>query len=320
MDTVLTNENSVNPANTSSPEEEVVFKIKYKSIKLMAYGLIFFSVMKDSKNCGFKQAFVSLKPNFLQDLNIEQHWELIKEKLFDMTIKKSDLFNQPMTEDVNAAISAALADSEFREDLIYNALQEKFGVLIELIKTKLTDVIPGRIELQCEIEVIDKSKVKEIKKETKYPKTETPVVKGFDFPKFILLSPIEDRMLGKKLGALKPNDKAILKIDDDKIPESALAKIPNYKFGYGYAPLVEFYKENSLQYAVFNLGSELFGRIPVTENNSTLRIKIVLDKNESKLDSLKFITDNSLTFYMIIILSAIIICFLSWIYYSWMLG
>ncbi len=302
-------------------DEEIIFKIKYKSLKLMAYGLIFFSIFKNSKVCGFKQALVSLKPNFLQDLNIENNWELIKEKIFSMSINKSDQFNQPMIEDVMTVISAVTSEPEFLEEMLYNALQEKFGALTELLKSKLADVIPGRIEIQIEIEKIDLSKAKETKKEQRQraDAIASPPVKNYEFPKFILMSYIEDKLLGKKIGALKPNDKVILKIDDDSIPETALSKIPSHKFGLCYATFVEFYQENNLKYAVFNLGNEIFGRFPVMESNSSVRIKMVLNKKNDKLDSLRFIKDNSLTFYMLVIIIAIILCFLTIQYYAWVM-
>lgn len=309
--------------NLTEINEEIIFKIKLKSVKLLAYGLIFFSIIRKTKECGFKQALASLKPNLYQDLIIEMNWDLLKDKLFDFSIKKADTINQPITEDIMTVLTAALKEPEFREDMLEYADKEQFGSISELLKTKLSDVIPGRIELQCEIEKNDLSKQKDKEKQNKdnsdTSKKKESVVIDSKSPKFLSAEAVEDKLLGKKIGNLKPNDKIIIKITDNSFSENVYENLPSFKFGFHYASFVEFYTDESgIVFAVFNLGNNFFGRFPVTKEDKLKKIKYVMKQDESGLDKLKFITDNTLTFYIIIISAAVIICFLAWLYYSWL--
>ncbi|MBP7653007.1 hypothetical protein KA977_06275 [Candidatus Dependentiae bacterium] len=313
--------NNVNQANNQNINEEIVFKIKLKSLKLLAYGLIFFSVIRKTKECGFKQVIASLKPNLYQDLVIELNWELLKEKLFDFTIKKADTVNQPITEDIMSVITEALKEPDFREDMLTYADKEQFGSIYELLKNKLSDVIPGRIELQCEIEKIDSTKSfeKQASEEEAAKKNENAMIVDPKSPHFINVEGFEDKLLGKKIGNLKSNDKIILKITDNSFSEKVYENLPSFKFGHHYGTFTEFYKDDSgINYAVFNLGNNFFGRFKVAKEDNIKKIKYVMPQNESGLDKLKFITDNTFTFYIILITVAVILCFLSWQYYTWL--
>jgi len=303
----------------SVKDEEIIFKIKLKSVKLMAYGLIFFSIRRHGKECVFKQALASLKPTLFQDLPIELQWDLLKDKLFDFSIKKKDTVNQPITEDLLSAITDALQDSGFREDMLDYADREQFGSIYESLKTRFADVIPGRIEMQCELEKKKSSATEPQPKQNETTKQLQQKETDSKTPKFVAVNTIPDKLLGKKIGNLKQNDKVLVVIDDKSYPPKVYENLPTYKYGLHYGTFVEFFTDqNQMKYAILNLGNNFFGRFVVTKDNNSEKIKYVMAPNESRLNNMKFITDNTFTFYLIIISVAIILCFLSLWYYNWL--
>ncbi|HPP87805.1 MAG TPA: hypothetical protein PLM75_08115 [bacterium] len=297
-------------------KEEIIFKIKFRAVKLVAYSFIFFSIRRDSKLVGFKQVLASLLPNFFEEFIIDQRWNTLKEKIFNFSLTKKEMINQPLTEDMMEAITQALEDTTFRENIFDYADSEKYGMVVETIKSKLSEFIPGRLEVQCEIEknIIEDEIIQEkTKKEEDKEKEllESPV------DKFINVEPIVDELLGKQIKKLKKNDLIPLIPADPNYTEKFYKKLPNYKFGRLYGSFVEFYKDSDKEYAVFNITKNVFCRFEVKPELKEKKIKYIMSKEESGIDRLKFITDNTFLFYLIIVGGALVLCILSWFYYNW---
>jgi len=312
---------------SNETRQEIIFKIKFKSNKLMAHGLIFFSILTDTMQCGFRQTLVSLKPNLFQDLLISLKWNALKEKLFNLTIKKSGEINQPITEDISAALSNILNDPEFCKDALDFAQNEKYGPLVELLKNSLADVIPGRIELQCEIESTDvKSKSEDEEESKSEPQTETKQNaekqknKLYNLNDFIEVACVEDKIIGKTLSKLKKDDGVVVKVIDPKYSEHQISRLDSYRYGLCYCGFIEFYKEDEEnEYAIFKLSANTFGRMKLNKYSKNAKIKTIIDDNEPANAGYKFIFENTLTFYLILIASAFILSFLAWQYYFvWM--
>jgi len=305
-------------STTANLNEEIIFKIKLKSSKLQAFALIFFSISK--ANCAnvFKQVFASLKPNLFQELPIEANWLFIKEKMFDFSMKKKDILNPAITEDIMVAVSSMLAEDEFRAEILDYAQRENYGMLNEAIKRKLADVIPGRIELQCELEKFinrpedQKSEIKE-KKSIKDVKKLDPKK-----PTFLQIEPIEDKLFGKKIGNFKAGNIVVVNITDTSVSNSELENLPTRKYGKFYSSFVEFYTENDKKFVVVKLGENVFGRFEVNKEDMLRRIKTVIKEEDSEVNKLKFVTDNTFLFYLILLTTATVLTVLSWFYYSWM--
>jgi hypothetical protein len=301
-------------AENNNEHYELIFKIKVKMPKLLVNSFIFFCLDSVTKNCNFKYALSTLKPNIFENISIDMDWENIKEKIFDISLNHSDSLNQSVTEDITAALNILIENDDMRLQLFdcgKNLNKEK---LLQIFKENLSD-ISDRLELKFEIEKktekdsgsTDENTNGETDDKDLFPETD----------RFIEIQPVKDPVLGKPIKKLKKNDMVILKIVDPEFSEKDKKNLPNYMFGENAASFVEFYRKEGEIYAVFKFDKNVFGRMKVTDKE--FKIRMLMDQNYAGPE-ISFITDNSLLFYLILFGGAGILIVISMIYYNWILG
>jgi RNA recognition motif-containing protein len=80
---------------------------------------------------------------------------------------------------------------------------------------------------------------------------------------------------------------------------------------------IEFYNHENNEYAIFKLGENIFGRYCI--NNPNLKIKLYQTETSGEKENfiIKYITDNTLVFYILLIGLALAFILVAWFYYEW---